>query len=307
MTTEPTLQGNSANTRTIRSYFALIVVTSVLQSGLVLSIYRFRLAGGITWSLALVAISPQFAVIRGALRRRADESSSYISQFYMGAVVFAVVFAVVMFLMTALLVVMTTQFVNSLSFAALVAATPLTLGLLFTVFLMLPKRMFIGGNLGDVLLPVRMKVVTPALRRIFRLTALYLVYLLLDFMAKGFETPTGVFAYAVALLPVLPIFGLIWVYARYMAEEQDEFQRHLFHQSIAWTLLGILIIASALGRLQARALIFRHHPNFFQITSIFPLFWWLQLEAVLIVNAVQAFRVQRQEKRETRIDGAAAR
>lgn len=38
------------------------------------------------------------------------------------------------------------------------------------------------------------------------------------------EGPAG---FLVALLPVLPIFGMIWVMARYLMEETDEYLRHL--------------------------------------------------------------------------------
>src|SRR5690606_2652845 len=37
---------------------------------------------------------------------------------------------------------------------------------------------------------------------------------------------SGVGAFAIALLPVLPIFAMIWTMARYLIEEDDEFLRH---------------------------------------------------------------------------------
>jgi hypothetical protein len=213
-----------------------------------------------------------------------------------------------MALLTALLVVMTTSFVNSLSFAASLSCMPLTLGLLFTVFLLVPKR--VSGDLGVALMPIRMKLATPTLHRIFRLAALYLIYISLNFVSAflfdGANPPTGLLAYAVALLPVLPLFGLIPIYNKYMKEEQDEFQRHLFRQSTLWSFLGTFVIASVMGRLQDHALIFKPHTDFFRPYSVFPVFWCLQIEAVLIVNAVQAIRVQRQEKREKSVEGTAA-
>ncbi len=36
----------------------------------------------------------------------------------------------------------------------------------------------------------------------------------------------GALAFALAMLPVLPIFGMIWAMGRYLVEEQDEYLRH---------------------------------------------------------------------------------
>jgi hypothetical protein len=159
-----------------------------------------------------------------------------------------------------------------------------------------------GGNLGDSLLPVRSKLVTPAFRRLFRVSALYFVYIVLNFASAflfdGTNAPTRVLAYVVALLPVLPLFGLIPIYNKYMAEEQDEFQRHLFHQSILGAFLGTFILASVMGRLQDHDLIFHRHPDFFRPYSVFPVFWWLQLEAGYVVTVIQALRIRAQEKKE---------
>jgi hypothetical protein len=292
MATGP-LPQDSTNTRTIQGFLVLNVASSVLQCGLVLTVYRFQLSSAAAWLLAPVAIAPQGVLIRSALRKRACES-----KFYSGAVIFSAI----MVLLTALLVVMTTCFVNSLSFAMLVAGMPLTLGLLFVFFLMLPKRLFSGGGLGDVLLPVRMKLAKPALNRILRFAALYFVYTTLNFVSAflfdGDTPPAGALAYAIALLPVLPLFGLIPIYNKYMAEEQDEFQRHLFQQSTLWAFLGTFIVASVIGRLQEHALILHRSPDFFRPYSVFPVFWWLQIEAVFVVQFIQGMRVHRQEKRE---------
>jgi hypothetical protein len=110
-------------------------------------------------------------------------------------------------------------------------------------------------------------------------------------------TSRGISAYGIALLPVLPLFGLIPIYMKYMKEEQDEFQRQLFHQGILCAFLGTLVIVSVMGRLQNHSLLGRF-KDFFRPYSVFPVFWWLQLEAGFVINAIQALRIRAQEKRE---------
>ena len=116
------------------------------------------------------------------------------------------------------------------------------------------------------------------------------------------------------LLPVLPLFGLIAIYNKYMAEEQDEFQRHLFHQSILIAFFGTFVFASVTGRLQDHALISQRVSHLSRPYSVFQIFNWsftdlnqpysfyfflfLQWEAFYIFMWLQARRVSEQEKKE---------
>jgi len=52
---------------------------------------------------------------------------------------------------------------------------------------------------------------------------------------------TGPTAFLVALLPVVPIFGMIWVMGRYLVEEQDEYLRH---RAIIASLVGLGLVLS---------------------------------------------------------------
>jgi hypothetical protein len=285
-------------TRTVRAFLKLCVASSILQSALVLSVYRFQISGPLLYLLALIAISPLCAALLGALRKRAAETDPYVRKTY----VRGMIPAGLMIVMTPLLILVTLFFSRTFASAVLTSALPLVLGALFTGFLLIPNRMMDDGNLGDSLLPLRSKLVTPTLRRLLRISVLYFVYIALNLnsvlLFGANDPPAGILAYVIALLPVLPLFGLIPIYNKYMSEEQDEFQRHIFQQSILGAFLGTLIIASVMGRLQDHALIFHRRPDFFRPYSVFPVFWWLQFEAGFIVNAVQAFRVHRQEKKD---------
>jgi hypothetical protein len=83
--------------------------------------------------------------------------------------------------------------------------------------------------------------------------------------------PTGALLDGLAVLPAIPIIGIIVVAGLYLAEEKDEFQRNLLIQSMLWGLGGILSLTSVWGFLQLYAHI---HP--FQPFMTFPLFWCFQ-------------------------------
>lgn len=73
---------------------------------------------------------------------------------------------------------------------------------------------------------------SPAMRRYLqRLAGFMLVYMLFIF-AAGYlfrhNPPSGVAAYALAVLPALPIIGVIWSIFRLLAEETDEYMRMMF-------------------------------------------------------------------------------
>ena len=72
---------------------------------------------------------------------------------------------------------------------------------------------------------------SPAIRRYLqRLTLFMLAYMALIF-AAGYlfrhAPPHGLLAYAVAVLPALPIIGVFWTVARLLVEETDEYLRML--------------------------------------------------------------------------------
>jgi hypothetical protein len=72
---------------------------------------------------------------------------------------------------------------------------------------------------------------SPAIRRyVIRLAVLMTLYLIFLFAAvKAFraDAVSGVPAYALAILPALPIIGVFWAVMRLLIEEPDEFIRLL--------------------------------------------------------------------------------
>ena len=73
---------------------------------------------------------------------------------------------------------------------------------------------------------------SPAIRRyLHRLALFMLAYMALIFTAGYLfrhAPPHGLLAYAVAVLPALPIIGVFWTVARLLVEETDEYMRMLF-------------------------------------------------------------------------------
>ena len=96
----------------------------------------------------------------------------------------------------------------------------------------------------------------------------YVVFLLFATWAINRFHPTGWLLYGLAVLPAVPIIGIIVVVGLYLAEQKDEFQRNLAIQSMLWGLGAIMALTSVWGFLQ----MFTHiYP--FQAFMTFPLFW----------------------------------
>ncbi len=73
---------------------------------------------------------------------------------------------------------------------------------------------------------------SPAVRRyLVRLAVLMSLYVVLIFTAGYLfrhAPPPGVWAYALAVAPALPIIGVFWAVLRLLVEETDEYLRMLF-------------------------------------------------------------------------------
>ena len=73
---------------------------------------------------------------------------------------------------------------------------------------------------------------SPALRRhLTRLAALMTIYVVCIFLAGYLfrhSPPSGLAAYALAVLPALPIVGVVWSIMRLIIEETDEYLRMLY-------------------------------------------------------------------------------
>lgn len=105
----------------------------------------------------------------------------------------------------------------------------------------------IGGTTGFVLMACAMLLIIPLTRAglahqrttghlspaVVRYTRRFVIASLGYMLGLGIAVTlsermelSGANAFAIALLPVLPIFAMIWTMARYLIEEDDEFLRH---------------------------------------------------------------------------------
>jgi hypothetical protein len=283
----PTLA--ETNLHRVRIVCALVVTWSLLQCALLFVLYWIHRNPAIAYLLEIIPCLPVFALIALIARFRASKPEAvprpYLNGMFAGAGA--------LLASGALAIIMDVLFPpTSLPFVGLLAAFPMVLGILPTYVFLLPKR----ALAVDPLSPIRLKLATPSLRRVVRLGALIVVYLtcrLASRMVFYQYGAKGILAYALALLPVLPIFGLIPIYNKYMEEEQDEFQRHLFHQSVLWAFLGTLIVACAIGQLKDYALLFSRSSDLFPPYMLVLLFYFLQIEAGYVIAAIHAARLKR--------------
>jgi len=113
---------------------------------------------------------------------------------------------------------------------------------------------------------------TPAARRYgFRLGGAMFAFAALSFGLSylsfhGFH-PRGIVAYIFAVMPAMAIIATLVSGGMYLSEETDEFQRHLFVQSILWGVGGIMVLTSVWGWMQ----LYTHIGHFFTIWT-FPFF-----------------------------------
>ena len=112
----------------------------------------------------------------------------------------------------------------------------------------------------------------PAIRRYFRRFAFamsaYIALTLVVVTCFVKFHPKGPLAYLLAVLPALAIIGIIVTMGLYLAEEKDEFQRHLMIELLLWGLGGLLAFTSVWGFLES----FTHVPHF-QPVWTFTVFW----------------------------------
>lgn len=88
---------------------------------------------------------------------------------------------------------------------------------------------------------------SPAMRRyVIRIAVLMTAYIVLLFASNYLfrhNHPAGVFAYALAIAPALPIVGVFWAVMRLLVEEPDEFVRMLLvRQSLIATGFCLTIV-----------------------------------------------------------------
>jgi hypothetical protein len=93
--------------------------------------------------------------------------------------------------------------------------------------------------------------------------------------------PTGPLAYGLAVLPALPILGMLLVIGLYLAEEKDEFIRNMQIQALIGGMGGTLALVSVWGFLEnfaqvPRLQLFLVYPIFWGFVGLSTLFVWLR-------------------------------
>ena len=99
----------------------------------------------------------------------------------------------------------------------------------------------------------------PAQRRYNKAVILLsIAYALILFGVISFfrnSSPTGVSAYAAAVLPALPIIGIFAAMGRYLVDEQDEFVRMMMVRQTLWASGFALSVATIWGFLESFELV----------------------------------------------------
>lgn len=92
------------------------------------------------------------------------------------------------------------------------------------------------------------------LRRFWPAIAAYVAAIFLASAVLGRpNSPTGAFAYALAILPALPLIGIFWIIGLYLVEEKDEYLRMLMVRQILIATGFTLSLATLWGFLEIYA------------------------------------------------------
>ena len=84
-------------------------------------------------------------------------------------------------------------------------------------------------------------------RYLYRLFAANVVYVVSAFCTKWVFLhlhPTGAVVYLLAVIPALPVIGILAIVGLYIAEESDEFERSIIVQSMLWGIGGALSLST---------------------------------------------------------------
>lgn len=119
---------------------------------------------------------------------------------------------------------------------------------------------------------MKCSIMSPAHRRYvvraWVAAAFYVLFDVVDALAFRYGHIHGVLAYALAVLPAIPIVaGLIWT-GVYLNEEKDEFQRNVLIQSLLGGIAVTLAATTIWGSLED----FAHVPHL-HLTFVYAIFW----------------------------------
>jgi uncharacterized YccA/Bax inhibitor family protein len=106
--------------------------------------------------------------------------------------------------------------------------------------------------------------------RILLAMIFYIAFLVAAVWTFSHHHPTGLPAYGLAILPAIPVVGIVVIVGFYLTEEKDEFLRNLHVQSMIWSLGVTLTVTTVWGFLELFVPVAH-----LQLYLIFPLFWFL--------------------------------
>ncbi len=140
-----------------------------------------------------------------------------------------------------------------------------------------PTAIILMASTGGLLYPLmksgerceeRTGAFSPAIRRYNRgMLMASLAYILGMGIAVWLTDANGLdgqVLWVIAFLPIVPIFAMIWVMARYITEEQDEYLRHLAVMSNMGGLALLMGLASLWGFFEEFELV-PHAPGWFSV------------------------------------------
>jgi hypothetical protein len=99
----------------------------------------------------------------------------------------------------------------------------------------------------DALGRIRTAAVGRRSRRTMISAAAYVAVLLAVMFVREMHLVRGVLAYALAILPAIPVIGMAWALGLYLREETDEFERALSIENALWATGATLSIATIWG------------------------------------------------------------
>ncbi len=105
-------------------------------------------------------------------------------------------------------------------------------------------------------------------RGVMKTMSMYVLIILGVAWTVRHHHPTGVVAYVLAVLPALPIMGMLAVMGVYLRDEKDEFLRWMMIQALLWATGVTLAVCTVIGFLQSFAAM--RAPEMFWV---FVLYW----------------------------------
>ena len=116
-------------------------------------------------------------------------------------------------------------------------------------------------------------------RRFMVAMALYIAIMLLSVWAFKIYHPSGGIAYILAVLPSLPILGMLAMVGMYLTEEKDEFLRNAQIQALIWGMGATLAVTTVWGCLEDFA-----HVRHMDLVLVYPMYWFFVGVSTVLVK-----------------------